>query len=809
MIGFYRNNKLPTLAVLFSILLLPVACNKSDPKEHLQRGVEYFKNGDYEKAKLELKNSSQSDKNTAETYYYLALLDEKNQQYKAMRENLTKVVEMEPKNIEARLKLGKLLLPFNEPDAALAQAETVLKDAPGNLDALALKASVYIRRKNQDDALAILDGILQKNPNFVDALSLKALIYSGKGEQDKALALLDVAMKADPKNVDLHYFKIQLHAKANDMDAVLADYQNLAALYPDNQDYKTTLARLYTQAGKTQEAEAVLRDMIKSAPKDIKPKLLLLDFLLDTSADKVGDQLKQFVEIHHSEQRRLLDLANWTINRKRFEEADRILNLIVENDDDDAVVQAAKTLMAKVAFDHQDMAKAESIINEILEDNSNYNDAKILQARILLANKQYTKASELLNKVLLVLPEHEEALLLSAQVFMALGDSKKANQFYEAALKVNPANVPALLHLYDKAVAEKNIKYAKDIVTQATRYDANNLVFLEKLAYVSLLDNDIAGAKEIVQRVRDSSNPLATDLAQYLQAKVVEAEGDCNQAITLYKALLNKFPGNKDTLDNMAGCYEKLNKRSDMIAVLKGVHASNPGNAQLGLMLADLLIRDKKAVEADQVLSGLLDSSATKVPQVFAMLAKLKVAQNDSKGAVATLQAGLKQNPGDIRLTLALAALYEQRAEYDAAKSVYEAVLKSNPNLEMAINSFAVLLTEHYNDAGTLAKAVEMSARFKDSEQPYYRDTYAWALIKQGKNDEGITVLQDVITRLPDVPIFRYHLGVAYANVDNNGSALAELQQALELAAKLKVAFPEEKEAKIWVDKLISKTRGH
>jgi tetratricopeptide (TPR) repeat protein len=431
----------------------------------------------------------------------------------------------------------------------------------------------------------------------------------------------------------------------------------------------------------------------------------------------------------------------------------------------------------------------------------------VLRAKIFLVNKQYDKALELLNKVLLNQPELEEALLLSGQVYLVTGDQKKANQFFEGTLKVNPANAQAVDYLYNKALSEKKIKSAKDMATTAVKYQPNNLVFLEKLANVSLLDNDLDGAKAAVQKISDLPNPLAADVARYLRAQVFQAEGDCSQAIDLYKALLSKFPGNKDTLDNMARCFDKLNKRSDMIAVLRDLQVNNPNNAPINLLLADLLLREKKMTEGIGVLTNLLKNNA-KVPQAYITLAKFKLAQNDNNAALAAFQEGLKQNPDNIRLSLSLADFYQIQGENDLAVSIYEGLLAKNPNLDVAINSLAVLLTERYSSADMLSKAVQLTERFKDSDQPYYRDTYAWALVKQGKVNEGVTVLQDVITSLPDVPVFRYHLGVGYANSDNNGSAIAELQQALELADK-KGNFPEQKETEILLKKLIAKTRGH
>jgi predicted Zn-dependent protease len=243
-----------------------------------------------------------------------------------------------------------------------------------------------------------------------------------------------------------------------------------------------------------------------------------------------------------------------------------------------------------------------------------------------------------------------------------------------------------------------------------------------------------------------------------------------------------------------------------MIAVLTELRAKNVNNVPINLMLADLFLHDKKTTDAIDILTALIKNNA-KVPQVYIDLAKCRLAQGDKNAAIAAYQEGLKQNPEDIRLSLLLAAVHQGQGENDQAVAIYEALLAKNPNLDVVVNNLAVLLTEQYSGADKLQKAVQLSERFKDSDQPYYKDTYAWALIKQGKVNEGITVLQDLITRSPDTPVFRYHLGVAYASSENFGSAMAELQQAVELAGK-NGDFLEEQAAKDLLAKIISK-RGH
>jgi len=107
---------------------------------------------------------------------------------------------------------------------------------------------------------------------------MKALIYMENKDFTHALALIDAAKKSDANNIGLDFFKIQLDAKAKNIDAVTADYEKLVASHPENQEFKVTLAKIYAQAGKTKEAEELLRGLVESEPNNVQSKLLLLDF---------------------------------------------------------------------------------------------------------------------------------------------------------------------------------------------------------------------------------------------------------------------------------------------------------------------------------------------------------------------------------------------------------------------------------------------------------------------------------------------------------------------------------------------------
>ncbi len=809
MINFHHNSKKKIIVIfIFLTFLLQEGCDKEeDTKEQLQKGVEYLNKGEYEKAKLEIKSASQSGKETAETYYYMALLDEKSRQFKGMKENLIKTIELAPNYTEARLKLGKVHLLFGEINAAMEQAEFVLKDASRNLEALALKASILIRQNKQEEALAIIDNILKENPNHTDALSLKAVIYMEKEDFTQALALIDVAKKSDTDNIGLDFFKLQLDAKTKNIDAVIVDYQQLVTAHPDNQEFKVTLAKIYAQTGKTKEAEKLLRSLVDSEPNDVQPKLLLLDFLTATAKEKVDNQFYQFTEKHKDQPRLLLQLANWMIARRNFEEAKLALNRVIELEEDSNVGLSAKTLLAKIAFDNKDFEESQKIVKEILDANSSYDDAKVLQARLLLVKEQYDEAITLLNKVIWSKEDSEEAQLLLGQVFLIKGDKKQADKHFLSALAANPANLQAVTYLYDNALKAKDIKYAKEIVEKALSVRSNDIALLEKLANINLAEHDWGGAKATVQKIANLPNPLANDVASFLLAQVLQEQGNYAKAIEIYKELLAKFPENSDVLGNMARSYEKLNKRDEMIAFLDTLLAKNPQNISAGILQSDLFLMDKKFDKGALLLTNMIKGNE-KIPQLYISLANIKLAENDNKGAIAIYKNGLRQNPGNIKITLSLASLYEIEGEYDSAVSLYEELLKKNPGLDIAINNLATVLTEHYTDDDKIKKAVQLTEKFKDSDQNFYKDTYAWALIKQGSVNEGLRILNQIIAISPDVPVFRYHLGIAHYENGNSSSAINDIKQALELEKKYG-NFSDKKEAEKLLEEIVAKTRGY
>ncbi len=805
-IRFFALSK-PYSLLLMTIILVGCTDQKEKSSDHLSKSAEYINKGELEKARIELKSSSQSGKDTAETYYYMALLNEKKRQFKEMKENLMKTVELAPSFVDARLKLGKVQLLFGDIAEAMNQAEYVLKDTSQNLEALTLKASALIKQKNTTEALTIIDNILKEHPDNTDALSLKSLIFMEKGDFSNALTLINSAKKSDANNIGLDFFKIQLDAKNKNTDAVIVDYQNLIASYPDNNEFKITLAKIYTQIGKASEAEALLQAIINAEPNNIQSILMYLDFTAATNKEKVTEKFVLFSEQHKDQPRILLALANWMKSRKNYDEAKNNLNQVIKIEKNSNVGLSAKVELAKIALETGNTEESKKIIDSTLAANSSFDDANVLKARILLTQGNTDEAITFLNKVIWSKDNSEEAHMLLAQIYLFKGDQKQADVHFLSTLSINPANIQAVLYAYNKALTTNDLKLAKDIIQKALNSAPNNIQFLEKMANLNIMENDWNTAKATVQKITNTLSPLSYDLASYFLGQIHQGEGDFTKAIEIYSELLERLPDNSDILINIAQCYEKLNNRNQLIVFLNNLRVKNPQNITAGTLLAETYLANKNIDAANNLLKNMIKDKLTK-PQVYVLLANVKLAMNDNQGALDTYLDGMKIYPNNIKLSTSIANQYLKLGNFDAAVACYDALLDKNENLDIAINNLAIILAENYSSSDKLNRAGLLAEKLKDSTQPYYIDTYAWVLVKQGKVIDGIKILNKLIMAKPNIPTFRYHLGVAYYEMGNNSSAINEIKQALELS-KERHEFFDKKSAEILLAEILEKTRGH
>ena len=152
-----NSNRIWQCLVFASALFLS-ACGSPEERAqgYYERGIALIEKKDDLAARLELLNAVKFKGDKIEAWRALEGIDERTKAYQALFRDLQRIVELDPSDVEARVRLGRMLLGGGAPEAALKIIEAAGDAANRNAAVHALKASVLVRLRDTSGALVRL-----------------------------------------------------------------------------------------------------------------------------------------------------------------------------------------------------------------------------------------------------------------------------------------------------------------------------------------------------------------------------------------------------------------------------------------------------------------------------------------------------------------------------------------------------------------------------------------------------------------------------------------------------------------------------
>ena len=778
------------LMVLCPIVL--AACDGAEEREaaYFERGKALFEEGDFTKARLELKNARQINPLNMEALYYLGLIAERERDYRGALGAFMKVSEQIENHVGANLHAGGILLAAGEVDDAFLRAGRALDVEPDNADGRALRSAVYLRRGRLADARADAEAALAKDPGNIGATSVIVGILRKEDKPDEAIAMLqkmiDDNVGGNAEGSSLRLLLIELYREQKNIDGIREVYDDLFELQPLDHGHRVNLAKFYIEFDRKDAAEEILREGVERNPDEDELKLILIDFLANQrTLAEAETVLKRHIAEDPDSIVLRFGLAQLYAAHADIAKAQSVLREIAATSESKPEVVEAKTGLAQLDLVTGEFEKSEALLAEVLGEDPSNGDALTMRSQIRLRRGELSEAIADLRRVLRDEPNSTEALALLADAHLLKDEVDLAAENLRLLLAADPRNDDARLRLASIYAGQRDFDKSLALVDEALDRNPDLEEALRLRGDILIAQGRLGPARVAAERYLEVSG--GSPRAHISVAQVHQAEERHVEAIGEFEKSLAKEKDSVAALTGIVRSYLAMQRGKDAIDYLKTALGSSPDNAFTHNLLGEVYAFENAAGEAEESFrrAAALRQNWS-VPYIN--LSRMMVADESPEKAVELLKQGLRHAPKDATLRFALANAQEAADDVDAAIEIYRAMLEVDPDMEPAANNLAALLADHkYQDAASLDEALKLARRFQTSENPFYLDTLGWIHYRNGDYSLAVVTLNRAVEQLPDHPFLNFHLGMAHYKSGQMEEAKTHLEKAMAGEAR----FPE------------------
>lgn len=770
----------------FALIIFVLAgCGSAEDRAqgHYERGMKLVSQQDHARAAIEFRNAVRLKKDFVEAWRGLAQIEERNRNWSVLSSILRTVIELDARDIESRLRLGKLMMLGNSLDEALNLANAAAEIDDRNASVLAFKAAVLLRLNDHLAAARTARTALEIDPANSEAAIVLAAERLSRKDFDGALAIIDREPIADMKNLAVQLFKINIFEQMGDVQRVESQLRRLAEHYPDQAVFRQQLVRLYLNQKRPADAEKELRAVADANPADPEAGLNVVR-LLGSLRGAAAAEAELLARIKAGEQhvRYQLALAELKVAQGQFAEAVKLLEGIVvaPRSQNDAVIAQVK--LAEMYFGRREFDKVEALVSDVLRKDARNGNALKLRALLHQETGRLDAAIADLRQALNDQPRASDLMALLAGAYERSGAIELADRQLADALRVSNFDPAIGLNYVSFLRRRGNVSHAEDVLTELVRHHPNNVNVLSNLADVRLQRQNWAGAQQIADAIRRINADYGL-ISDQINSAALGGQKRFDESVTAMENAYNAaMPGAVQPMAALVSAYVRAQQTDRAVSFVQAVLKENPQNAEARVLLGSLQLMQNRPEEASKSFNAAIKDQPNNAVG-YRALSDLHLRQGRGDDALAIIQAGLKQQPDNGTLRLALASVLEFKKDYEAAIAEYEALLKMQSGSMVVANNLASLLADHREDKASLERALSLAVGLRKTQVPHFKDTLGWVYYRQGDYKSALPLLEEAATELPKVALVRYHLGMTYLAVNQPAKASKEFNSALELAA--------------------------
>ena len=371
--------------------------------------------------------------------------------------------------------------------------------------------------------------------------------------------------------------------------------------------------------------------------------------------------------------------------------------------------------------------------------------------------KEYQKAIQSYDSILTLYPNNTQALLYKAQVYKEMGDNKTALDLYKKILSIDPNNAGAKAEIGD--VMKNTLTPAEYIAYMQKSGNVNDLYnYVYKLHQENKLDDAITGYKAVIEK--DS-----TKVDAYVNLAICyAAKNDYNNAISTLNTAKSKFPANNLVLKTLQNVQ------------------SDSSNSKLAEASQSYENKDyKKAIQQYLAINPATEDSMLGVAASYQAL-------EDYNSAIEYYKKAEQINPNNAEIPYYIGYLYSEQQNWALAENYLKKTISKNPQSEakellayvtqngsVSVLNEGIELYEQNNYQNALSKFNEVLKKEANNAYAYYYRGLIYDEQKQPKL--AINDYLNVLKYSNEFPIANYMVAVDYDTLSNYKEAFKYYQK--------------------------------
>ena len=558
------------------------------------------------------------------------------------------------KEHHAEIDNARKLLKSHKPTTALELLETLKKrtwkDASDDLkfSILTNMAAAQFALNNEQDAAKLLLQAFQYDSKNEKALSNRALAHLLLGETEYAADYAKQTLEKNPSNTDAYVILIGISTAEEPLDEVIAkvpDYLH------DSPQIAYAISELAKQRENFEAAKRWGEIMVSqddgNAP-DFKAAFATT-LIKQALEDNLAVGTSQFNKPQKEQLQRAIGFlteawdcvsntelkdyrADWIINRGmahfhlgEFTKATEDLDTALEIEKSNPILIKDRALLA---FKCGDIPKAVELLEKI-QSAPEVPEAPIMLAYILFASERLDEAITKLNDFLEtdLSPElQEKARHLLINVYIA---DKRFDDALEISIAMRESTPMSILNLVDAArifSANEKRDEAVSLLKEVYNYVQDGEEFLDivELADQLYIHEQFKEAATLYEKLADTN--LNSDLTQWL-IKSYYGAGEIRKALEICQKLREKYGPLENISVMEVVIYEEIGDMNQAETVCKEYLKKYPHDNNMRIRLGMVLFRSNKETEVDNVLNSFTDFHAFSFLNNLSLEACVQLAQ--------------------------------------------------------------------------------------------------------------------------------------------------------------------------------------